>query len=630
MKATRRTVVALLFVVFGLGAVRTTARQAQTQTPPPAQAGAAAAPPATTPAPPAPRPEQAAITAAMAMKDLDERLTALRKVQADYPTSPLVATIDGQILTTLANFPDRTSDINEVFDRILARTPATATAEVRLSAVVGPCSQVVTKKVLLDRCEKLITDALNGLDFDKWSQTMVDSAKRLNRPEPKPADLESQFNAAYRGRAYDALGRLYFAKADNPKAEEFLKKAIKASPTNIAVMTALADFYVECGEPTKAEEVWKDALSSGPANATAMLSLAKLEATRGDDKGALEHYLGAAAGSNLKSADDQAMRALYRKVNGSETGLDAALDKIYEEKYPNPAKAEPYKPTAARTDRLVLLEMFTGAGCGPCVSADLGLDAARERYQDGVIALAYHANIPLPDPMVISAGDVRRAYYKDTAVPLLTIDGAAGQLGGGARANAPGTYSGYVTKIDKALEVAPTAALSVKATGSGDMIDVIADVTKLPADLKDLRLHLVIAERELRFTGENGIRFHPMAVRAMAGDKGAGLPISETGTTHWTVSLSSMRDDITKTLAAEMEKRHKTEAPGTTPREYAAEGHAYTDIDTSNLVVVAFLQQGAYSGKPNGGAALPPGTPEPPNTSNVLQATQANVVFAKR
>ncbi len=239
-------------------------------------------------------------------------------------------------------------------------------------------------------------------------------------------------------------------------------------------------------------------------------------------------------------------------------------------------------------------------------------------------------------------------------MPTLEIDGGLGQVGGGARTATPGTYATYIKKIDAALETPAKAALSVNAAGEGDEINVTVKVSSLPAGAKDVRLHVVLAEKELTFTGENGVRFHPMAVRATVGDKGAGIPISATGTTKFTFNLNTIKDEITKTLAAEMEKRRKTEAPGSTPRDYLAEGHAYTAIDTSELVVVAFLQQGAYQPPPPapGRGATPPAgaagsalgqqaqaaladqkaqantaTPAP-SQANILNAAKADVKFA--
>ena len=136
--------------------------------------------------------------------------------------------------------------------------------------------------------------------------------------------------------------------------------------------------------------------------------------------------------------------------------------------------------------------------------------------------------------------------------------------------------------------------------------------------------------------GENGIRFHPVVVRAMAGDKGAGIPITANGRTEYTFSLAAIQADVTRTLAAEMVKRHGTEPAGSTPREYVAEGRAYTKIDSSELVVVAFLQSGAYQAPPAEpptplpvAGQPPPPRPVPPLTgTNVLQAAKTDVVFA--
>jgi thiol-disulfide isomerase/thioredoxin len=243
------------------------------------------------------------------------------------------------------------------------------------------------------------------------------------------------------------------------------------------------------------------------------------------------------------------------------------MDKIYREKFPNPVKPQPYQPAASSkgSSRVVLLEMFTGSGCGPCVSADLAMDAVMERYpSDAIVPVAYHANIPLPDPMVVPGGDGRREYYKVRGVPTFNIDGALGQLGGGARANTPGTYGNYISKIDKELAVPPAAAISLSAIGEGELVSVTANVSKLASKSKDLRLHLLLVERELHYMVENGVRFHPMVVRAMAGDRGAGIPIKGNGTTK-PFDLTAIRGDITSTLTPSWRNGGRVKRPA--PRD---------------------------------------------------------------
>jgi len=124
-------------------------------------------------------------------------------------------------------------------------------------------------------------------------------------------------------------------------------------------------------------------------------------------------------------------------------------------------------------------------------------------------------------------------------------------------------------------------------------VKMTATVSNVAADAKDLKLHVILAEHELRFSGENGIRFHPMAVRGVAGDDKPGLPVTlESGkaTITHTFDLATIREQIVKSLADEIAKRREQTKAAPVPPTYRAEGHAYTEIDTSALAVVVFLQ----------------------------------------
>ncbi len=425
--------------------------------------------------PPAPRPEQVALSAAASIKDPAAKLDALEKIRADFPQGNL-GPVDAQMLSTLVNnFPDRVDGITTVFERIIGRIPTDAAPEVRLSQTLTPVAVVVPKRLLLDRSEKLVSEALAGMNLEKYVQAQRELAKRANRPEPSQPQLEGGFNAACAraleqlariqmaqaeenlkasiklspvfGTAQPALAEVYLAKGDPAGAEAVYKDAIKTSTTPAAASRAsmaLADFYIKRGDLVAAEAQIKETLKTNSLYMPALLALARIEDKRGDSAHALEHYLTAASGGALPVADVEAAHALYRRAHGSEAGFEDELDKMYREKFPNPVKPEPYQPAASSkgSSRVVLLEMFTGSGCGPCVSADLAMDAVMERYQsDAIVPVAYHANIPLPDPMVVPGGDGRREYYKVRGVPTFNIDGALGQLGGGARANTPGTYA---------------------------------------------------------------------------------------------------------------------------------------------------------------------------------------------
>ena len=102
-----------------------------------------------------------------------------------------------------------------------------------------------------------------------------------------------------------------------------------------------------------------------------------------------------ARSARLAGKDDVAAAAESRAKE-----IDAKLDAEYHEKVP------PFKPATfagrknAKGDRAVVMEIFTGAQCPPCVAADVGFDALLTTYKPTeFIGLQYHLHIPGPDPL---------------------------------------------------------------------------------------------------------------------------------------------------------------------------------------------------------------------------------------
>lgn len=571
----RRTLGVLVAVAFGSGLALTGAARQATSTAT-AQSGQAAetasaqtpAPAPQTPAAPRPRlPEQLAYDGAMAMKDPFDKIEALQRIRTGFPKSAFLSMVDNSLLDLLVNnCPDKLTEVGEVFDRVVKNVPAASNAETRLILLQRPITLLVDKKLHLDKAQAAVESALASIDPIAFFQTELDRATRLKQPEPSASALLSRLKGS-RGRGVELLGRVYAAKGD-PRAEATLKEALAANP------------------------------SSSPV----ALLLAGLEAKRGDESAALDHYLQAALGARLKAEDDRAMRELFTKLRGAGADLEYYLDGVYHTMLPNPVTPVKWTASPARTSRLVLVEAFTGSACGPCVSESLAFQALLERYPEAEVAsIAYHVHIPGPDPMTTSGSAGRKIYYEVKGVPTVNVDGALAKLGGGGRENTASVYADYIKAIDKALETPPGAKLSVAAELRGDKIDVKAMVSDIDPSAKALTLHVVLAERKLRFSGENGIRFHEMVVRSMAGKDGAGIPValntsdpSSKLTESHTFDIGAIRTDITDSLSAEIAKRRKTEstAATATPREYLAEGKAMTDLNRRELVVVAFLQDG--------------------------------------
>lgn len=569
----RRTLGVLVAVAFGSGlALSAAARQAaSTSTTQSGQTGEAAVaqqPPATPPPPVTVRPqlpEQVAYNGAMAMKDPFDKIEALQRIRTGWPKSSFLTMVDNSLLDLLVtNCPDKLSEVGEVFDRVVsAASGRNSSPESRLLLLQRPVTLLVDKKLHLDKAEAAVESALASIDPIAFFQTEIDRAARLKQPEPAASAVLTRLKSS-RARGVELLGRVYAAKGD-PRAEATLREALAANPSSAPVA----------------------------------LLLAGLEAKRGDDSAALEHYLQAALGTKLKADDDKAMRALFAKVRGPGADLEYYLDSAYHKLLPNPVTPAKWTAGSNRSTRLVLAEAFTGSACGPCVSESLAFQALLERYPEADVAsLAYHVHIPGPDPMTTSGSAGRKTYYEVKGVPTFNVDGALVKLGGGGREQTAGVYADYIKAIDKALETPARAKMSVAADLRGDKIDVKATFSDIAEDAKGLTLHVVLAEKKLRFSGENGIRFHEMVVRAMAGKDGAGIPVTVGDDRSirlvemHTFEIGAIRTDITSSLDAEIAKRRKTESTASTatPREYLAEGKAMIDLNRDELVVIAFLQ----------------------------------------
>ena len=80
----------------------------------------------------------------------------------------------------------------------------------------------------------------------------------------------------------------------------------------------------------------------------------------------------------------------------------------------------------AQSNRLVLLEHFTGANCGPCALYNPAVQDMLEANPDKFIALKYQVDIPTADIMYNQNPgevDARRSYYGVTSAPYSQIDG---------------------------------------------------------------------------------------------------------------------------------------------------------------------------------------------------------------
>ena len=159
-----------------------------------------------------------------------------------------------------------------------------------------------------------------------------------------------------------------------------------------------------------------------------------------------------ARSARLAGKDDVAAEAESRVKE-----IDTKLDAEYHEKVP-PFKPETYAGRAeGKGNRVVLMEIFTGAECPPCVAADVAFDALLEELQaDRVHRPAAPPAHPRPRPP-----DQFR-HHRPTDLLRLRRSGARPRPSSTARARAAvadrwqgaeGKYKDYRGVIEPALDV---------------------------------------------------------------------------------------------------------------------------------------------------------------------------------
>jgi len=274
---------------------------------------------------------------------------------------------------------------------------------------------------------------------------------------------------------------------------------------------------------------------------------------------------------------------LAAKAEGQLKKYDGALDEEYHKKVP------PFKPEVSlaghgrKSDRVVVMELFTGAQCPPCVAADVAFDALIDSYKPTeLITLQYHEHIPGPDPLTNDDSFARFKYYPGLqGTPSTLFDGKNNPSGGGGMGNAKGKYDEYRGIIDSELMKPSEAKLNLTVDRKGDQIVINASAQAEDAKNEGLKLRLVLVEDQVKYTGGNNLRFHHHVVRGLPGGvEGKALSKGQ-GKTEVTLSLADVRNGL-ETYLGDYPKKSGRPFPKALP-----------PINLEKLSVVAFVQDDA-------------------------------------
>ena len=498
--------------------------------------------PETRPSIPEAPPESKAFTDASRIMDPVKKIEAIEKWKKDYPNASNLSSADELILSTLVQrLPQQRDRIRKLAKSIYE----SAKPEQKSTTAGNVALTLVEDNAFLKDAEHYAKTAVGSLTQAKYLEQQHKRYTERKQKAPSDDELIKRFRETH-ADLVGILGRVYYKMGRPDRARPLLEESYGVVREQTVVAAALGDMAFKSGDTAKATEYLIPALLSGRPAAT---SIAKPD-----------------------------VEAIYKKTHaGSLEGFDSMLDAEYRKRFPSPVQLEPYKPSDKRSQRLVLAEVFTGAGCPPCVGADLAFDAALERYsRKDVAVVMYHVHVPQPDPMTTAETPDLSKTYGVRGVPTYFIDGKETSMGGGGRDYAKNIYNKFNPTIEKDLETPADAKIAATAALEGNSVRVSATASDVKSESNDLKLVALLLEKQIRYTGENGIRFHPMVVRAIA-----TAPISSGNFEH-KFDLDAVSASLKSSLDDYEAKGHRGKVFKFSEKKY--------QIDRADLAVVVFVQ----------------------------------------
>ncbi len=479
------------------------------------------------------------------------------------------------------------------------------------------------------------TELLFKLDTKdgKTTATVVASSPQITKAEitsfAKTADhvsLTVAFSAAKGGKGgkmakTQTLTFEGFVSADGKKIVGVIDQTL---PAYMAPSTAKTLEAADLNRKVPADELatWAESVSNTAKDHNAPWAvdvnnrLANVFLAQNNTSLALRYAYAAEQALTSKSATQAqltVLETLSKALKKAEEGHKAVaermakLDKILDDEYLAAVpsfKGKSFAGRKSQSDRVVFMELFTGAECPDCISSDVAFDVLQKSYgRSELVLVQYHKHIPGPDPMTNPSSEARWNYYLQAhgrkgvpGTPTILFNGSPISENGGPMRLAEQKYLNYCGFVNPLLETAAGCKITASAKRVGDKIQIQTEVSGLKNPGKDMKLRLVLVEETIRFVGGNKLRFHHQVARAMPGGADGVAVVQPQMTTKNEVDVAGVRKDLTAYLDAYAAN------PANRPFPRAAR-----PLGMENLRVIAFVQDDASKER------------------QILQAVQVNV-----
>jgi hypothetical protein len=262
--------------------------------------------------------------------------------------------------------------------------------------------------------------------------------------------------------------------------------------------------------------------------------------------------------------------------------LEARDYQEYAKTHP-PFKLEAFPGRKGISNRVVLVEIFTGAEFPPSAAFDLAAMGLLRAYKPSeVIVLSKHVHLQGAGDPLTNRDTLERAGFYIDSIRRGAFAFVAGKPGPRLKEtttaeSAEEIYTALREQINEQLEKPAGAKLTLTAARNDQGTFVVtaayADVVGTP---EKLMLRFAVVEDRVRYAGGSGIRYHHNVVRVMLGGA-KGFPLQgKSGEQEVTVRPNDIRTDLARYLD-EFAKEAEFPRPD-------------RPLELRNLKVVAFIQ----------------------------------------
>ena len=464
--------------------------------------------------------DREAFRVARATAEPEQRLSALRQFAATYPDSALRPKATELALeTALQSFPGRTEQVHALAAQQIADAPAGLERTLEQARVADALASAEPAGADLPGAQEWAEAAVGALNEENFRRETAATQRRYRLPPLSAHEVHRSF-VRDRVLCLAALANVDLREAKPERAEPLLAEAFRLDPLSSEVNALGGQLALDRRRDAAALEAFERAEATGALAAPWRAQALRLYAASGEQDG--------------------------------EAGFERKIDALYVRLMPPVFTLPPRTlPAGGHT---VLLELFTGSGCEPCVAPDLAVESLLGSYgRRDLAVLEYDENIPRPDPLTSPASENRAVTYRVGSTPEAFLDGEPLPVAGSTRGDAENVVVGFASELeDEAAQPSPLRLTleGMQAGGAVTAHAAISLVPGMPATTLPGRaaVHVALVQDGIRYGGENGIRFHRMVVRAMEPETALRLPAGPAGESSQSMDIRFNLETVETTL----------------------------------------------------------------------------------